>query len=92
MEDRDEKAHSVCPDACLTTFPGWAVDKVRLSVATGGTGGVYYPLGGALARVISKYVPNVEATAEMTSASSLPGTKYLNKLSRRDRYAPLILP
>jgi uncharacterized protein len=53
----------------LTAFPGWAADKVRLSVATGGTGGVYYPLGGALARVISKYVPNVEATAEVTSAS-----------------------
>jgi TRAP transporter TAXI family solute receptor len=41
----------------------------RLSIATGGTGGVYYPLGGGMANVISKYVPNTEATAEVTSAS-----------------------
>ena len=41
----------------------------RLSLATGGTGGVYYPLGGGMANVISKYVPNTEATAEVTSAS-----------------------
>jgi TRAP transporter TAXI family solute receptor len=42
---------------------------VRLSIATGGTGGVYYVYGGALARLISESVPGVEATAEVTSAS-----------------------
>lgn len=42
---------------------------VRLSVATGGTGGVYYPLGGGMANVISKYIPYAEATAEVTAAS-----------------------
>jgi TRAP transporter TAXI family solute receptor len=42
---------------------------VRLSIATGGTGGVYYPLGGGMAMVISKYIPNTEATAEVTAAS-----------------------
>jgi TRAP transporter TAXI family solute receptor len=42
---------------------------VRLSIATGGTGGVYYPLGGGMATVISKYVPNAEATAEVTAGS-----------------------
>jgi hypothetical protein len=41
----------------------------RISIATGGTGGVYYPLGGGMANVISRYVPNTEATAEVTSAS-----------------------
>lgn len=41
----------------------------RLSIATGGTGGVYYPLGGAIARIISRDLPGVEATAEVTSAS-----------------------
>ena len=41
----------------------------RISIATGGTGGVYYILGGALARVLSRDVPNVQATAEVTSAS-----------------------
>jgi uncharacterized protein len=43
--------------------------KQRLSVATGGTGGIFYVYGGAIARVISAHVPNVEATAEVTSAS-----------------------
>ena len=42
---------------------------VRLSIVTGGTGGVYYPLGGGMAKVISKFVPNTEATAEVTAGS-----------------------
>ena len=33
--------------------------KTRLSIATGGTGGVYYPLGGGLAALISKHIPGV---------------------------------
>src|SRR5688572_25578981 len=41
----------------------------RLSIATGPTGGVYYPYGGGIARVISLYIPKVEATAEVTAAS-----------------------
>ena len=43
--------------------------SVRLSIATGGTGGVYYVLGGGIAALISKYIPGYEATAEVTSAS-----------------------
>ena len=43
--------------------------KTRLSIATGGTGGVYYPLGGGFAALISKHLPGVEATAEVTTAS-----------------------
>jgi uncharacterized protein len=43
--------------------------KLRISVATGGTGGVYYPYGGGIAKVISESIPNTEATAEVTSAS-----------------------
>ena len=31
-----------------------AQDKVNLSITTGGTGGVYYPLGGGLANILSK--------------------------------------
>lgn len=42
---------------------------VRLSIVTGGTGGVYFPLGGGLAQLISRYIPGVQATAEVTSAS-----------------------
>lgn len=41
----------------------------RLSIATGGTGGVYYPYGGGIAKIISEGLPGVQATAEVTSAS-----------------------
>jgi TRAP transporter TAXI family solute receptor len=41
-----------------------------LSIGTGGTGGVYYPYGGALARLISEKIPNTQVTAEVTGASA----------------------
>ena len=44
-------------------------EKLSFSIATGGTGGVWYPLGGAIGGVIGKYVPNTEATSEATTAA-----------------------
>ena len=41
----------------------------RLSIATGGTGGVYYPYGGGIAKVISDSLEGVEATAEVTAGT-----------------------
>ena len=41
----------------------------NLSIATGGTSGVYYPMGGGLAAALSKYVPGMQATAEVTGGS-----------------------
>jgi TRAP transporter TAXI family solute receptor len=46
-----------------------AQEKVQLSIGTGGTGGVYYPLGGGIANVLSKTVPGMSATAEVTGGS-----------------------
>lgn len=40
-----------------------------LSIATGGTGGVYYPYGGALARILTARLPGIQVTAEVTGAS-----------------------
>jgi len=40
-----------------------------LSLATGGTGGTYYPIGGGMADVISKALPDVQVTAETGNAS-----------------------
>ena len=40
-----------------------------ISIATGGTGGVYYPYGGGLAKVLNENLPNIRASAEVTSAS-----------------------
>jgi uncharacterized protein len=41
----------------------------NISIGTGGTGGVYYPLGGGIADVLSKHVPGMQATAEVTGGS-----------------------
>lgn len=38
-------------------------------IATGGTGGVYYPLGGGLANILGKNIPGVTATAQVTGGS-----------------------
>ena len=46
-----------------------AVHAQNLSIATGGTGGVYYPMGGGMAAVLSKYIPGMSATAEVTGGS-----------------------
>ncbi len=49
--------------------PGVAQEKRTFSITTGGTGGVYYPLGGGLANLLTKYVPGWSATAEVTGGS-----------------------
>jgi len=46
-----------------------AQQKMSFSIVTGGTGGVWYPLGGAIGGIIGKYVPATEATAEATTAA-----------------------
>ena len=43
--------------------------QVNIAIATGGTGGVYYPLGGGMANVLSRYVPGYAATARVTGGS-----------------------
>jgi TRAP transporter TAXI family solute receptor len=49
---------------------GVAIAQIKaISIATGGTGGVYYPLGGGLANVLSKEIPGLQATAEVTGGS-----------------------
>ena len=55
------------PLACVAPDSGGLT--VRLSIATGGTGGVYYPYGGGIAKIISEHVEGVEATAEVTAGT-----------------------
>ncbi|HET8850220.1 MAG TPA: TAXI family TRAP transporter solute-binding subunit, partial [Marinobacter sp.] len=40
--------------------------QTDLSIATGGTGGTYYPLGGGLAELISSNIEGYSAVAEVT--------------------------
>src|SRR6186713_1709789 len=46
-----------------------AQQQTTIAIATGGTGGVYYPLGGGMANVLTKYVPGYAATARVTGGS-----------------------
>jgi uncharacterized protein len=48
---------------------GLAVGQTQLSIATGGTGGVYYPVGGGYAQVIDQFVDGYTASVEATNAS-----------------------
>jgi TRAP transporter TAXI family solute receptor len=53
----------------LAASAGAMAQQQNLSIVTGGTGGVYYPLGGGLANLLTKYVPGWQATAEVTGGS-----------------------
>jgi len=55
--------------ALLTALAAPALAQEKISITTGGTGGVYYPLGGGMANVLSKYVPGLQVTAEVTGGS-----------------------
>ena len=46
-----------------------ALTLVSTYTGTGGTGGVYYPYGGALARVLTTKLKDTQVTAEVTGAS-----------------------
>ena len=61
-------AATVAASAALA-LPAAAQQPTRISITTGGTGGVYYPMGGGMANILSKYVPGLTATAEVTGGS-----------------------
>lgn len=48
---------------------GALAQQTNIAIATGGTGGVYYPMGGGMANVLSKYLPGMQATARVTGGS-----------------------
>ncbi len=59
----DEENGEEAPDDAAT------VDTQFLSIATGGTGGVYYPYGGGVSTVLNREVPYLRASTEVTGAS-----------------------
>lgn len=65
------KRLSIVLSLCLAlTLAGPVMAKTTfVSIGTGGTGGIYYPYGGGVAEIWSKYVPGVKAVAEVTGAS-----------------------
>ena len=66
----DSSAFVLLPSSFCPFVRACGVPDARfLTIATGGTGGVYYPYGGGLAKVLNENLPGVRATAEVTSAS-----------------------
>lgn len=61
----------IVPAVCATLLMGLssAQADTNLSIATGGTGGSYYPIGGGLAELISNHIEGYSAVAEVTGAS-----------------------
>ena len=43
--------------------------KQFLNIATGGTAGTYYPIGGAFAEILNKEIPGMNASAQSTGAT-----------------------
>lgn len=61
----------IAAGAGVLALPGLARAQAaqQLAIATGTTGGVYYPLGGALANYLSRDIPGMSATVEVTGGS-----------------------
>jgi uncharacterized protein len=55
--------------AAILALAAPAVAQQQLSVATGGTGGVYFPIGGGIAELINNHIEGYSAVAEVTGAS-----------------------
>lgn len=55
--------------ASLIGAPALAQSRTRLTIVTGGTGGVFYPYGGGIAKILSEKVPNMQATSQVTGGS-----------------------
>jgi TRAP transporter TAXI family solute receptor len=69
---------AIAVPACGSGSHGSSAPKRRLSIATGGTGGVFYPYGGGVAKIITESIENVEATAEVT-AGGVDNLKFLKQ-------------
>jgi TRAP transporter TAXI family solute receptor len=60
---------AICAIAIAGMTAAEAQQSKQLSIATGGTGGVYYPLGGGFGNILGKELPGVTATAQVTGGS-----------------------
>jgi uncharacterized protein len=60
---------ALAASAALIAGAAHAQQGLNIAIATGGTGGVYYPLGGGMANVLSKHVPGMQASARVTGGS-----------------------
>jgi len=53
----------------ILSADGASAAALRLVIGTASTGGTWYPLGGGVSKIVNKYIPDVEATAQPSGAS-----------------------
>ncbi|MCP4691542.1 MAG: C4-dicarboxylate ABC transporter substrate-binding protein, partial [Desulfobacterales bacterium] len=54
----------------MAQFTGAAEAKTTyINIGAGGVHGIYYPYGGGVAEIWTKYVPDIKAVAEVTGGS-----------------------
>src|SRR3954464_320690 len=68
MPIRTKFAAIAIASSALLTAPS-AIAQQFINVLTGGTSGVYYPLGAAIAKIYSDKIPNVKTQVQATKAS-----------------------
>ncbi|BEU87321.1 TAXI family TRAP transporter solute-binding subunit [Selenomonas sp. TAMA-11512] len=54
---------------CGSEGGGGGAANTFINIGTGGTAGTYYPIGGAMADILNKAIPNMNASAQSTGAS-----------------------
>jgi TRAP transporter TAXI family solute receptor len=69
MKRRAFVISAIAVSAAVIAGAALAQQGLNIAIATGGTGGVYYPLGGGMANVLSKHVPGMQASARVTGGS-----------------------
>lgn len=61
--------HVIIALFCFSLLGANVSSAQELTMATGGTAGTFFPLGGAISNVISKYYPNANITVQTTDGS-----------------------
>ena len=70
--DLIKKLFALCVVVVMAVVAGCgeqSIEKKYLNIATGGTAGTYYPIGGAIAEILNKSIPGMNASAQSTGAS-----------------------
>lgn len=60
---------TACGAALLASAPALHAEQQYINILTGGTSGVYYPMGVALSQIFGKALPNAKTSVQATKAS-----------------------
>jgi TRAP transporter TAXI family solute receptor len=58
---------------------GYAKEKYKITIATGGTGGTYYPCGGGMGEMLRKKLDIIEAATAEVTAGSVENIQLVNR-------------